>query len=188
MRCQNYSPYAASATGALAVCGASHGEFHCRFVTNRDFDGSFLKFFSEMFSSGPFWILSIFHPIWGAKAVEAWTWFVSFGVLQAALQVLVPGPTFHGPVSPRGNVPIYKVQFLQTVSHMEHDRTVHLVKSTIMQANGIQCFAITAVIFAAGSQYAPIRIHLCHKNIVRSSRPSLVCAFQVRTLLASTPV
>ena len=33
-----------------------------------------------------------------------------FGVLQAGLQLGLPGRTFKGPVSPRGNVPVYKVR------------------------------------------------------------------------------
>jgi len=48
---------------------------------------------------------------WGsARAVEAWNWFLAFGALQAALQLFMPGSTFYGPTSPKGNQPVYKVR------------------------------------------------------------------------------
>ena len=38
---------------------------------------------------------------------EAWTFLAAFGSLQAALQLLLPGRRVAGPVTPRGNVPVY---------------------------------------------------------------------------------
>ena len=38
---------------------------------------------------------------------EAWTYLAAFGFLQAALQLLLPGKKVTGPVTPRGNVPVY---------------------------------------------------------------------------------
>ena len=38
---------------------------------------------------------------------EAWTYLAAFGGLQAALQLLLPGKRVTGPVTPRGNVPVY---------------------------------------------------------------------------------
>lgn len=49
----------------------------------------------------------------------------SFGVLEAALQLLTPGKTVHGPVTPRGNVPIYT-------------------------ANGVQRYVLTLVLISVG--------------------------------------
>lgn len=57
-------------------------------------------------------IQDIMAPFWGPVAVEAWCWVGVFGVFQAALQLLVPGSVFKGPVSPKGNGPVYKVGYL----------------------------------------------------------------------------
>lgn len=55
-------------------------------------------------------VLSLWPSLWGtAEALEAWTWFVVFGIVQGLMQLFVPGKDFEGPVSPKGNVPKYKV-------------------------------------------------------------------------------
>ncbi|CAD7699090.1 unnamed protein product [Ostreobium quekettii] len=38
----------------------------------------------------------------------AWIYFAVFGIFEAALQLLLPGKTTYGPVTPKGNVPVYK--------------------------------------------------------------------------------
>ena len=38
---------------------------------------------------------------------EAWSYLAAFGGLQAALQLSLPGKKVTGPVTPRGNVPVY---------------------------------------------------------------------------------
>ena len=50
--------------------------------------------------------------LWAAMprpTLDAWTHIAVFGVLEAALQMLLPGKEHKGPVTPNGNVPVYKV-------------------------------------------------------------------------------
>ena len=50
--------------------------------------------------------------LWDAMprpTLDAWTHIAVFGVLEAALQMLLPGKEHKGPVTPNGNVPDYKV-------------------------------------------------------------------------------
>lgn len=49
------------------------------------------------------------YDIWPRPSAEAWTYILGFGLLQALLQLFVPGPEFQGPITPKGNVPKYKV-------------------------------------------------------------------------------
>jgi hypothetical protein len=46
---------------------------------------------------------------WPVPTAEAWAYIVGFGLLQAVLMLAVPGREFKGPVTPKGNVPVYKV-------------------------------------------------------------------------------
>ena len=50
------------------------------------------------------------RSVWPWPSLEAWVILGAFGSLQAFLQLAVPGKQHAGPVSPKGNVPIYKVQ------------------------------------------------------------------------------
>ena len=59
---------------------------------------------------------------------EATYYIAAFGAFQAALQLLVPGKEFVGPVSPKGNRPVYK-------------------------ANGVESYLITLVAFFACWKY-----------------------------------
>jgi 7-dehydrocholesterol reductase len=75
------------------------------------FNGSVWQFLTELvFKEGIRGVLSRWPSITSPETVEACTWFFSFGALQAVLQLLVPGKLFFGPVSPKGNVPVYKVR------------------------------------------------------------------------------
>ncbi len=47
--------------------------------------------------------------VWPWPSVEAWAIIGAFGALQALLQLALPGKEHKGPVSPKGNVPVYKV-------------------------------------------------------------------------------
>lgn len=83
----------------------------CRFVINRDFDGDVLAFVNEVVvKEGLQGVLAKWPALWGTQqALEAWTWFTVFGLIQALMQLFVPGKDFDGPPSPKGNVPRYKV-------------------------------------------------------------------------------
>ena len=52
------------------------------------------------------------RAVWPWPSAEAWGIVASFGALEAALQLGLPGAEHRGPVSPKGNVPIYKVTAL----------------------------------------------------------------------------
>eukprot|EP00884_Botryococcus_braunii_P019397 jgi/Botrbrau1/6140/Bobra.331_2s0033.1 len=67
-------------------------------------DGSALRFAQLVREGG----VRVLYDIWPRPSGEAWAHVVCFGLLQAAFQLFVPGPEFRGPVSPKGNVPIYK--------------------------------------------------------------------------------
>ena len=46
---------------------------------------------------------------WPRPRAEVWQLLACVGLIQGLLQVFVPGKKFLGPVSPKGNVPVYKV-------------------------------------------------------------------------------
>ena len=69
-------------------------------------------------------IYSIWSPVFFGS-VAAWKMLLIFGVTQLILMRFIPGKVFYGPVTPQGNVPVYK-------------------------DNGITCFAITLAVFCLG--------------------------------------
>uniref|UniRef100_A0A061S7K6 7-dehydrocholesterol reductase n=1 Tax=Tetraselmis sp. GSL018 TaxID=582737 RepID=A0A061S7K6_9CHLO len=74
---------------------------------------------------------------WPTPTAEAWAIIGTFGAVEAFLQLALPGKKFLGPVSPKGNVPVYK-------------------------ANGMQAYVTTLVLFFAvwGSGiYNPARVY-----------------------------
>lgn len=61
--------------------------------------------------------------LWNAMprpTLDAWTHIAVFGVLEAALQMLLPGKEHKGPVTPNGNVPVYKVHKFAEPSSGRH--------------------------------------------------------------------
>ena len=49
------------------------------------------------------------RSMWPWPSAEAWGIIAGFGALEALLQLGLPGAEHRGPVSPKGNVPVYKV-------------------------------------------------------------------------------
>lgn len=47
--------------------------------------------------------------IWPRPTAIAWKIIFCYGAFEAALQLLLPGETVQGPISPTGNRPVYKV-------------------------------------------------------------------------------
>lgn len=83
-------------------------------------DGSFKEFFMQCLGRGFF---STIYEIWvpysfGTKT--AWQVIATFMAFQLAFMKIMPGKTFHGPITPKGNVPVYKANgvpsFLATVA------------------------------------------------------------------------
>lgn len=98
------------------------------------FEGSVVAFVTKLSdpSEWPAFIEGLPTLSW-----EGTRYVAVFGAFQAALQVLVPGAEFVGPISPMGNRPVYK-------------------------ANGVQCFLITLVAFFAAWHFGvfePARVY-----------------------------
>ncbi len=94
--------------------------------TATELHGSFSSLWSLVVNQGLFnTIASIWFPIFfGTKT--AWTILSCFAVLQLFLMKVVPGKPFAGPITPKGNIPLYK-------------------------ANSIPCYFITLSIFILAS-------------------------------------
>ena len=63
---------------------------------------------------------------WPRPSPEACLTLVVYGLFQAALQRIVPGKRFEGPVTPKGNTPVYKV-LSHCTSFLQHALTHHTV-------------------------------------------------------------
>ncbi|GMH34141.1 hypothetical protein BSKO_01975 [Bryopsis sp. KO-2023] len=75
--------------------------------------------------------------LWSGTTTEAWTVFAVFGIIQALLQLYFPAKTVNGPVSPKGNTPVYK-------------------------DNGVSAYLATLVLFFAGwwlGWFSPARVY-----------------------------
>jgi 7-dehydrocholesterol reductase len=93
---------------------------------NTSLDGSFISFWHLVAAKGLFnTIYSIWSPVFFGSAT-AWKILGTFAAFQLVLMKLIPGKTFYGPVTPKGNTPVYK-------------------------ANGTACFLITFFTFLLGS-------------------------------------
>ena len=91
--------------------------------TNVHLGGSLTNLVTFVQSQG---VLGAFSQIWapvffGSKV--AWTIIAIFAVFQLLLMRFVPGKRFEGPITPKGNIPIYK-------------------------ANGVACFLLTLSTFS----------------------------------------
>ncbi len=89
-------------------------------------NGSFLAFWNIVVENGLFsTVWSIWQPLFFGSAT-AWKILASFAALQLVLMRVVPGKPFLGPITPKGNIPVYK-------------------------ANGFACYSITVALFILGS-------------------------------------
>ncbi|KAG8070646.1 hypothetical protein GUJ93_ZPchr0006g46439 [Zizania palustris] len=73
-------------------------------------DGSVMRTYEHLRDHG---LVEGLKAIWPMPTMVAWKIIFGFGVFEAALQLLLPGKRFEGPVSPAGNVPVYKANGLQ---------------------------------------------------------------------------
>ncbi|KAG2658314.1 hypothetical protein PVAP13_1KG248000 [Panicum virgatum] len=73
-------------------------------------DGSVLKTYEHLREHG---LVEGLKAIWPMPTVVAWKIIFGFGLFEAVLQLLLPGKRFEGPISPTGNVPVYKANGLQ---------------------------------------------------------------------------
>lgn len=70
-------------------------------------DGSVARTYEHLRDHG---ILEGLKAIWPMPTVVAGKIILGFALFEAALQLLLPGKRFEGPISPAGNVPVYKVR------------------------------------------------------------------------------
>lgn len=117
-------------------------------------DGSFLKFWELIQSQGIFsTLILIGKPIF-LGSPTAWKMLFYFASFQLFLMKVVPGKPFLGPVTPTGNVPVYK-------------------------ANGVACFFITLATFYIAS----FQLNLFPPTIVYDQLGPMLGALNVFSLI-----
>jgi 7-dehydrocholesterol reductase len=82
--------------------------------TNTEMEGSILSLIAFFQKSGFFQgMKEIWGPVfWGSEI--AWKMIFIFALFQLFLMKLLPGKTFYGPLTPKGNIPVYKANGPQT--------------------------------------------------------------------------
>lgn len=114
MSCDEYfqnprhSPSIVPFTSHLWLFLVMHG--HCRWHINEHCGGSMSQFIENIRSEGLNYMRSAYVP----PSWRGLSYIIGFGVLQAALQVWLPGRKFAGPPTPKGNVPIYTANGMQS--------------------------------------------------------------------------
>jgi 7-dehydrocholesterol reductase len=94
--------------------------------TNTYLNGSFVQLFQEFSQKGLLVsVYDVWHPVFfGSKT--AWTIVGIFAVVELLMMRFLPGKTFKGPITSKGNIPIYK-------------------------ANGVLAFVTTLILFYTAS-------------------------------------
>ncbi len=110
---------------------------------------------------------------WPRPTADAWMHIAAFGALEAALQLLLPGKQHKGPITPKGNVPVYKVPYspaercylaakpTAVAVHIlapawclqHHSRRCHPIGEATelsLQANGVLAYFVTLGLLALG--------------------------------------
>lgn len=122
--------------------------------TNIKLGGSFQLFWQIATQEGLFsTIASIWLPVFFGTPL-AWKILASFAAFQLFLMKVVPGKPFVGPITPKGNVPIYK-------------------------ANGVPCFFITFITFILATH----KLHWFSATIIYDNLVSLLSALNCFSLL-----
>jgi 7-dehydrocholesterol reductase len=121
--------------------------------TNVALDGSFTKL-GELFAQEGVWttIRLIWAPYFFGSAT-AWKILGVFAGVELFLMRILPGKTYHGPVTPAGNTPVYK-------------------------ANGVLAYATTLALFYLGAY----RFHLFSPTILYDHFPELLGALNIFSL------
>lgn len=124
------------------------------YLINKDFGGSILAFLGACEKQGFFHLLfSTWAPLFfGSKA--AWSIILSFALSQILFMKLLPGKPFQGPITPKGNIPVYK-------------------------ANGFLAFSVTMVSFLVASVY----LKLFSPTIIYDNFGHILGALNVFSLL-----
>ncbi len=116
--------------------------------------GSFLLFWDLVLTQGLVTTLySIWSPLFFGSPL-AWKMIALFGAFQLLLMKIIPGKPFLGPITPKGNVPLYK-------------------------ANGVACFLITLSTFFILSY----GLHLFSPTIIYDELGNILGALNLFSLL-----
>lgn len=117
-------------------------------------DGSIAALIKFLINQGFFQFLwDVWFPLFfGTK--EAWTLILTFMAFQLILMRIIPGKSVEGPVTPKGNVPVYKV-------------------------NGLACYLITLFLYCLCS----FKLHWFSPNIIYINFPGILGALNVFSLL-----
>ena len=117
-------------------------------------DGSFQMFWHTVSHQGLFSIIAfIWKPLFFGSST-AWKILICFSAFQLFLMRIVPGKPFTGPITPKGNIPVYK-------------------------ANGVACFLITLTTFYLAS----FKFNLFSPTIIYDHFGSLLGALNLFSLL-----
>lgn len=93
----------------------------CRYVVHTRFAGSVTDLLMYSQTNGIASALALYET----PSLDSWMVLIVFGLVEAILQLYLPGKIVHGPVTPKGNIPVYK-------------------------ANGVQAYFTTLVLFGLG--------------------------------------
>mmetsp|Transcript_698 Transcript_698/g.2050 ORF Transcript_698/g.2050 Transcript_698/m.2050 type:complete len:485 (-) Transcript_698:720-2174(-) len=93
-----------SVAGTLFIIGVTPAFAIIMTFTYIHLDASLLALWKYVQQQG----LGGLWAAWPRPTADAWTHIVAFGLLEAVLQLLLPGKQHKGPVTPKGNQPVYK--------------------------------------------------------------------------------
>jgi len=117
-------------------------------------DGSFMAFWHLVWNQGLLnTVLSIWKPLFFGSPL-AWKILAIYASFQLILMRIIPGKPFLGPVTPKGNIPVYK-------------------------ANGVPCFLITLTTYFAGAHL----FHWFSPSLLYDNLGSLLGALNLFSLL-----
>lgn len=122
--------------------------------TNTTLNGSLYALWQMLLHQGVF--TTVYH-IWQPYlfgSATAWKIIFLFAIFELALMHLLPGKKFHGPLTPKGNIPEYK-------------------------ANGVAAFFTTLIVFCVCSFY----LQLFPATIIYDNFGSIIAALNIASLI-----
>jgi len=122
--------------------------------TNTQLYGSFSSLFELFYQEGFFHsIYQIWQPIFFGSGI-AWLIIFSFAAFQLILMRILPGKPFYGPITPKGNIPVYK-------------------------ANGVMAFFVTVSTFCISTFY----LNLFSPTLIYDNFGAILGALNILSLL-----
>ena len=121
---------------------------------NVDMQGSVLEFWNNIASQG---FMTVIFQMWGSiffGTAIAWKIIFIFMASQLILMRVVPGGRFEGPITPQGNIPVYK-------------------------NNGFACFVMTIFLFC----FCSYRLHWFSATVIYDNFGAIIAALNVFSLV-----